>query len=206
MKINDAVIFFKTKGFQEVLLCPTSKIPQKLKNFLPKYLQQNATLMLVIQGGPTLWNEYLDHHQKNIFDDYSLTSLDEFIKKNGLTMALLLHPLSLPESQKDHFPLLELSRFLNFSHQSPFGFDISKQYATWFGVRLCAVLAGIELETTQALYDSPCLSCQNKPCLNQKKSLPDIRMNCPYKLESNQYSVAQILHHQFSSSKISKFS
>ncbi len=86
--------------------------------------------------------------------------------------------------------------FLNFSSSTPLGLHISLDYGMWFGIRGCVVIENQMLMNISKKHNSPCLSCESKPCLNQKENFIDARLSCPYKLSEARYSAKQILHHK----------
>lgn len=171
---------FAKLGFNIFLTTPVSDIPESIYSF--NEIQKKKTLIIIGAGGPELWEKIPDKSIANFLDNYSLKALE----------------ISPPEEilfphENIIFPLQKISRFLNFSHQSPIGLDISENYGLWFSFR-AAVLIDKEFEKSHhASFISPCTNCSQKPCLNE--ALPYIsRSACPYKNDQH-YTLAQIDYH-----------
>ena len=58
------------------------------------------------------------------------------------------------------FPLQKLTRFLNYSHKSPIGLDISLEFGLWFATRAVG-LVNEKLDKNEYLkFTSPYINCE----------------------------------------------
>ena len=128
------------------------------------------TILLIGNAGKKLWQTmpaaYLQ--REHPVDEYSIDSvrrvLDQFLPADGWQF---LFPQVQPGME---ISLQELGRLAGWHNPSPLGIGINHRHGLWFAYR--AVLA-IESEITgyerldPEFSESPCLSCDAKPCLTR---------------------------------------
>lgn len=189
MSINNGIDELKKAGLNIFLSIKVSDLPNYIYNFSPE--QQQKTLCLVGHGGRDFWNQ-LPHPlvlTEHPIDKYGHEKIQHFAKNSLNDQIEILFP-----SNELIFPIQRLSRFLNFSKQSPQGIDISLEYGLWFAFRGIFLTKNEIINTPLERFESPCNTCFDQPCLNQSTIMQG-RIKCPIKTE-HQYSVEQIQYHQ----------
>ena len=179
--------------FNIFLSTPINDLPVELKNFIPKPLKFKS-LILIGSGGPEMWQHF------SAAREIKPTLLDEFSKQKIINWGKcelnedLSQQFIYPNDQT-HFPLQQLARHLNFSHQSPLGIDISFEYGLWFAFRaLVATKKEMDLKSSRP-FISPCLNCLERPCLSAAESISQARLLCPYQ-NHMRYCEDQIEFHE----------
>lgn len=200
MEIAQLKDFLLAKGFNLLAAIPVQKIQQELQRELLKINPTLAdkSLMLIGSGGKLLWNklpkEKTDQKRKeDILDNYTTQTILEIKENFPLSIEATLYP-----NYKIHYPLQRISREILHTKASACGLDISSDFGLWFGLRSLLVI-GSEIEIAHKSgieWTSPCLACQDKPCLKPKVKLQDIRLTCPFKTQE-QYDKAQLEHHAY---------
>jgi epoxyqueuosine reductase len=92
-------------------------------------------------------------------------------------------------------PLQQLGRLTNLSQVTPLSIDINCNFGLWFAFR-GVYLSREKMSVADKLdsWQSPCLSCELKPCL-LGKTVGEARLLCPYKSE-HRYSNEQNNYHK----------
>lgn len=136
-----------------------AKLPAEITQF---FIDQQITydktdmLYLLANGGAELWN-HLPHPLSAEDHPIDQFSIEQIKKIDPEARILFPHP-------QWNIPLQRIGRFLNLSRPSLLGLDINDEYGLWFAFR-GAFLSSLKLETkTRASFESPCLSCQDRPC------------------------------------------
>ena len=124
---------------------------------------EHASIALVGNIGSSFWSvfsqspEYVDN-KADPLDRWSLRVAEELAP--GLN-AVPVFPFQGPP----YLPFQQWAKRAEALQQSPLGLMIHPQYGLWHAYRFALLIS----ETVDALpvqYDSPCLSCQDQPCLN----------------------------------------
>lgn len=138
-----------------------AKLPAEITQF---FIDQQITydkadmLYLLANGGADLWN-HLPHPLSPEDHPIDLFSIEQIKKIDPAARILFPHT-------KWNIPLQRIGRFLNLSRPSLLGLDINDEFGLWFAFR-GAFLSTLKIETkTRASFNSPCLSCQERPCLS----------------------------------------
>lgn len=190
METNLSRRFLKL-GFNIFLSIPVKDIPEDIYSFSSE--QKKKNLLLIGSGAQLLWDTIQDKASPDFLDKHTLESFN--VIEDQEKEILFPH-------ENIFFPLQKLARFLNFSHQSPIGLDISKEFGLWFAFR-GVVLTSEALELTMHLpYSSPCSVCANKECLTVA-DLTQARLLCPY-MSEQKYSDDQIIYHSGILKKLKK--
>lgn len=189
MNFEDAVEDLKSLGLNIFLSIKVSALPVDLYPFTES--QKNKTLCLVAHGGKTLWANLphpLDLNTHPV-DQFSLKAMQKFAADVLDNDIEILFP-----DDKFFIPLQKISRHLNFSHQSPMGLDICREFGLWFAYR-GIFLTNVEIPITlNDQESSPCEKCIEQFCMLESKVSAG-RLKCPVKSE-HQYTPEQQLYHQ----------
>lgn len=167
--------------------CLISNIPAEIKSELTTAgvpLENFTSLSMLAHGGRTLWTGIPQPAKKakHPIDKHTLRQLENFGEM------LILFP-----EQKWLIPLQRLGRFLNLARPSLLGLDHNSEYGPWFAYRAVFLTKATFPETLIKDWDSPCNTCEDKPCLaapNHRLA----RIACPYKAE-HQYTEEQMNYH-----------
>lgn len=168
------------KGFNILLTSPVAKLSALSISFTPEQLKKS--LCLIGSGGKMLWEKIPNKSQMDPIDRYTVDVMQD------LGDVEILYP-----NEQYLLPLQKLSRHFNFSHQSPIGLDISKEFGLWFAFRGVFLIDPMLPETLSAPWPSPCETCTQRPCLNFQ-DLGQARLHCPFKME-HQYLPEQRDYH-----------
>lgn len=172
------------------------------------------TLCIIGHGGKDLW-EHLPRPLNENLHPIDTFSTEQMKKIDADCQILFPH-------QVWNIPLQRIGKFLNISRRSLLGIDINKDFGLWFAFRGVFLTKEKINETKYESFNSPCDSCETKPCisscpasavvsngesfkLNQcvdyrlKQNSPCAdrclaRLACPYQ-NQHQYKLEQIQYH-----------
>ena len=192
MSIDQGIHFLHQNGLNIFLSTKVNLLPPEIFPFSED--QKNKTLVLIGAGGKTLWSK-LDLSKPDPFDTFTLNQMNWF----GKTILHQEIEIIFPH-ENVILPLQKLSRYFNFSHQSPIGIDISEEFGLWFSYRGIFLIEGdfpeIKFESTKSI----CEACIERPCLLVTDIL-NARIKCPIK-NQYQYSYEQMEYHKSVISKL----
>lgn len=173
--------YFHNLGFNIFLSAPVSSIPDDIYPFSDE--QKKKTLLMIGSGGNTLWSKIPDTRIPDCLDKYSINALKVFKAPEVLNP----HPEII-------LPLQQLMRIFNFSHPTPIGIDISREFGLWFAIRAVVLVDSPIKDYTHPEYLSPCIPCTTKLCTTES-DLSLARLLCPYQAHEK-YSLRQREYHQ----------
>jgi epoxyqueuosine reductase len=183
------------------------------------------TLCIIGNGGRDLW-EHLTHPLNEMLHPIDNFSIETMKKLEDNIQIIFPHP-------QWNIPLQRIARFLNISRPSLLGLDINKDFGLWFAFR-GAFLTKIKIgEMKYENFNSPCETCETKPCISAcpskaiatkgesfklnlcadhrlkiASSCADrclARIACPYQ-EQHQYKIQQIQYHMTRKAHLKKLS
>lgn len=213
--LNDCLQKLASEGLNIFGSCLVANLPPEIQNDLTKAgipIADFKSLSILAHGGRTLWTRIPQpaNAEQHPINNHTLRLLENF----GAP------PLILFPNEKWLIPLQRLGRFLNLARPSLLGLDLNSEYGPWFAYR-AVFLTKIALpETQKKEWDSPCNTCEDKPCiaacpsgataevpfglnlcatyrLNENSECLSrclARMACPYKSE-HRYAEEQMNYH-----------
>jgi hypothetical protein len=187
MNSESNINYFKNHGFNILLTTPVNKIPDNIFNFSEN--QKKKSLSLLGSGGSGLWDLLPKNTSLNPLDDYTISVINNFRIQNLESDVEILFP-----NDNLLVPLQQISRYLNFSHQSPIGLDISLDYGLWFSFRGLFLTNKAITGPMHSSHISICDSCLSRPCLTNK-NINQARILCPIKKE-HQYKESQLSYNE----------
>ncbi len=122
-----------------------------------------ASVALVGNIGSSLWPLF---SQSAEFADGNADPLDRWSLRVAEELAPGLNAKPVfPFKGPPYLPFQQWAKRAEALQQSPLGLMIHPQYGLWHAYRF-ALLMPEPVEVLPVPYDSPCLSCQDQPCLN----------------------------------------
>jgi hypothetical protein len=145
-------------------------------------------LILLGHGGRTMWDglQQSDIDSDHPVDDYSIQCVEQFFADE--------HP---QQQYKILYPgthrvgLQQLGKLAGWHHPSPFWVGVNNEWGSWYAYRV-VVLANSNFTTTSRVEsESPCDSCDDKPCISicpanaLTESNFDVKQCSAYRLQEN---------------------
>ena len=122
-------------------------------------------LVLIGHGGRGFWkaveSSLVDGQASDPMDAFSVKAVEAFLAERapGLRYRVLYPGSSL-------LPLQRLGELVGWHHESPFKLGVNSVWGSWFAYRV-VLLTDADWTPSQPLAaDSPCLSCEQKPCVS----------------------------------------
>ncbi len=231
--LSQGVQFLSQNGYNLFSITASSSLPQDI---LDDLAAQNidfgkfSSLITIGSGGRQLWKA-LDNENRDPIDPVNCFTeriVPEFIKTYLKGSEIVpLFPKRLPR-----FPIQTFTHWLGWTHPTPLGKNIHKEFGVWHAYR-SVFLATLNLpETSRQIFNSPCATCEDKPCIKAcpsgavseiAETLGDFnKKTClPFRLEENsicqdrclarlacpyarehKYTTEQIVHHYSYSRKV----
>ncbi|MBC7714234.1 MAG: hypothetical protein H7177_12900 [Rhizobacter sp.] len=187
MNFEQGIQTLKDRGLNIFLSARVIDLPENIFTFTDD--QKKKTLILIGNGGKTLWEKIPDFSVQNPIDDFSISQMKWFGENILKSDIEILFP-----DDNQLIPLQQLGRFFNLSHQSPLGIDISNEFGLWFafrGIMLTDKTIPLKIKPVSTF---PCESCIDKLCLTTTE-INDARLKCPIKIV-HQYKSEQRNYHQ----------
>lgn len=180
-----------------------------------------SQLLLIGNGGSLLWQNVKSCKESfpssHPIDDFSTLQVKDFLIKRFSSIDF---EIIFPCVKHTFVDFQALGKIAGWHNPSPFGLGINQQWGSWFAYRAVVLLKSHYQTTEIDLSQSPCLSCQNRDCvqtcpanalsgdkldLNRciaYRKQPDskcrdrciARIACPI-AEKNQYGLEQIQYH-----------
>ena len=127
--------------------------------------QDKPWLALVGNIGSSYWPVF---SQAPEFDDAGPDPLDRWSERVAGVLAdeLSLHPVY-PFSGPPYYPFQQWAQRAEALEQSPIGVMMHPKFGLWHSYRFALLGADFGLQETRQTAASPCLSCDDQPCLQR---------------------------------------
>lgn len=181
-------------GFNLQAVLHSNCLPNDVLASLPDQfacLQSSGFSILMLgNGGNRFWQRFQEsefaHQANHPVDRYSVSVAGQFVLQRWPQYTYhVLYPEPHPVA------LQRLGELAGWHHDSPIKVGINSVWGTWFAYRAVLLIEANLQATLPVQADSPCTSCQQKPCLNQCPSnalgFPQefLERCLPYRLQPN---------------------
>lgn len=178
-RLSQGVKFLSENGFNIFSSAASRALPEDTRKFFNARkidLKKYPTIVVIGSGGRRLWEAMhcSPMDPENPVNHFTLRIVNEFIKTylNNDDIVTVF------PSQPPRFPIQTFAHWLGWAHPTPLGKNVHKEFGSWHAYRSAFLTTldlprqprqkaggGISPETPRERLESPCDTCEDRPCV-----------------------------------------